>query len=53
MPLEIEELVIRAKVNEGACGDDKEGAATQEDKYSMIQECVKEVLRVLESKKKP
>ena len=52
MPIEIEELVIRAKINQN-CDADKTHSVSAGDKYAIIQESVKEVLKILESKKLP
>ena len=52
MPIEIEELVIRTKINNN-CDSENSNAVTANDKYAIIQESVKEVLKILESKKLP
>ncbi len=51
MPIEIEELVIRTKINN--CNSNEGSSVGSDDKYAIIQESVKEVLKILESKKLP
>ena len=53
MPVEIRELVIRATTTLAA-RDSDEAPETQEpidDKQAIIQECVRQVLRILQQKK--
>jgi hypothetical protein len=58
MPIEIRELVIRTVVGQGAAGTNKDGGevapAVRHDAANtdeIVQECVRQVLRILEKNK--
>lgn len=54
MPLEIKELVIRAKVSEQTTAPGRNGAASQgvqANKEEIVSACVEQVLEILQSKK--
>lgn len=51
MPIEIEELVIRAKVTVSEMPKSKEDLRLQ--KQELLQECVAEVMRVMKIKNQP
>ena len=51
MPVQIEELVIRTRINKD-CENEGDGVSNQE-KDSIIRESVRQVMAILESKKQP
>lgn len=58
MPVEIRELVIRAEIQEGSKGPSKDPnhygdqkAISQEERAQLIEECVAQVLAVLDKQK--
>lgn len=52
MPIEIEEVIIRAKVAAEEPSSDTGGLSPIE-KIQLVQACVEEVLRILKTKKNP
>ena len=52
MPIEIEEVVIRAKINTEKNDPESKGISELE-KIQLVQSCVSEVLRAIEAKKRP
>jgi len=52
MPVEIKELIIRATTTPPADEEDESAPAqpSPEDKDELIQECVRQVLRILQKK---
>lgn len=56
MPLEIRELIIRAKISESeseqsADAPENKGSSPMEDNEDIISECVQQVLEILNNKK--
>lgn len=53
MPIEIREVVIRARVQDAQSTSDpaKASAVQSSDLEALIQECVQQVLQILEDKK--
>ncbi len=54
MPLEIRELVIKVKVNEGGNANAPQGGQVGEggeDKKAIINECLEQVMDILQKKK--
>jgi hypothetical protein len=58
MPIEIRELIITATVNDGNSGPTPEGQGpetrkkTEGDKQAIIQECVEQVMEILNKKQR-
>ena len=53
MPIEVKELVIRAVVSAGRAADPEPAAEPAEDRRRLIEECVRQVLRILERSREP
>jgi hypothetical protein len=54
MPVEIKELIIRTVVNDASAGDDESEESTgsnNSDNEAIIQECVRQVLSILDRNK--